>query len=538
MRTSLGRWRGEAWVSASRDRSTQEAGDAAPLRVYAPRVATVHEHDEAGVRCLTLDNPPLNPLADALLEALTAALDRAEADGVEALVLAGAGDTFVAGADIRRLQALARGESEGAPTPSLDAAPERPRPALGELILRLEDWPAPVVAAIDGFALGGGLELALGCHHRVATAEARLGLPELSLGLIPGAGGTQRLPRLIGLQAALELMLSSRQLEAPEAHTRGLVDELTSRGELLTAAVQAARRLIGAPLRRTRWLADRLETGEAARALALAARAQLTREQQLVRFPAHCLDAALTGALEGAARGLEVERERFQECLKDPAAGAMIYLFFAARVAKKAGVKLRGPEAAPLLRRLLKPPAEAAAWLVSRGASPREVQDELEAFGWSLAPAGSAREPQCGASASLENFLEEMMGAHDASQDAASGASVASSASGALSASSQVNCSVPREEWIARLLYPLVSEACQALADGDAARASDLDLALHLGAGFPRFRGGPLRWAAASEPLVVLTALTRFHQETGAAVFRPSAALEAQAKLGRWFTGE
>ncbi|MBX3182339.1 MAG: enoyl-CoA hydratase/isomerase family protein [Polyangiaceae bacterium] len=481
-------------------------------------MASVHEHDEAGVRRLTLDNPPLNPLADTLLEALVAALDRAEADRVEALVLIGAGDTFVAGADIRRLEVLARGESRGASTSPPGVAPERPRPALGELIRRLEDWPAPVVAAIDGFALGGGLELALGCHHRVATDEARLGLPELALGLIPGAGGTQRLPRLIGLEAAMELMLSSRQLEAEEALARGLVDELAPRVELLAVATRAARRLTGAPLRRTRLLGDRVETGEAAQALADAARGALTREQRLARFPTLCLDATLAGALEGAERGLEVERACFRECLEDPAAAAMIYLFFAARTAKKAGAKLRGAEAEPLLRRLLEPLAEATAWLASQGASLQEIEGELEAFGWSLEP--------------VMDFYMEIIGAQrvgDARRDPSASAS---------SASGQGSCSVPREEWLPRLLYPLVSGACQALAEGAAARASDLDLALHLGAGFPKLRGGPMKWADRLGPAAVLEALARWHQASGAVVFQPSPALEARAKRGCGFTDE
>lgn len=176
------------------------------LRHPLPTVeSTLHE----SILVLTLDNPPVNALGVEVRRGLLAALDSAaDNPAVEGILILGAGRHFCGGADIREF-----------------GKPPQP-PALPELVKRIEACAKPVVAAIHGVALGGGLEVALAAHYRLAVRGARLGLPEVQLGLLPGAGGTQRLPRLIGAKAALELMLSGRHLSAEQALELGLVDRL------------------------------------------------------------------------------------------------------------------------------------------------------------------------------------------------------------------------------------------------------------------------------------------------------------------------
>src|SRR5207302_2851267 len=164
---------------------------------------------EGDVGVITVDNPPVNALSPGVPEGIVAAVDRGNADpAVKAMVLIGAGRSFVAGADIRQ---FGRG-------PSTPPTGRRPYDVL-------DDSTKPVVAAIHGYALGGGLEIALACHYRVAVPSAKVGLPEVQIGILPGAGGTQRLPRLIGPKAALEMITSGRHVPAEEAHKLGILDE-------------------------------------------------------------------------------------------------------------------------------------------------------------------------------------------------------------------------------------------------------------------------------------------------------------------------
>jgi 3-hydroxyacyl-CoA dehydrogenase len=197
--------------------------------------ATVHFTTQGAIALATIENPPVNALSHGVRTGLKAALERTATDpALAALVILGAGRNFSAGADVREF---------GRPF----AAPE-----LGEVIELTESLDKPVIAALHGSALGGGLELALACHFRVALAGTRLGLPEVKLGIIPGGGGTQRLPRLIGARAALTMIAEGKDLEAAEAQRLGLIDLLVGEG-LEAAAVAFAGRVVGegAPLRRT-----------------------------------------------------------------------------------------------------------------------------------------------------------------------------------------------------------------------------------------------------------------------------------------------
>lgn len=187
------------------------------------------------IAIITIDHPPVNALSSAVRAGLVEALDAAVADdGVRAIVVACAGETFCAGADIREF----------------DLSPQPPH--LTDVIQRFADAGKPVIAALRGNALGGGCELAAGCHYRVAARGTRIGLPEVNLGLLPGAGGTQRLPRLIGFDAALSLMLDGRPRAVEKPEVAGFVDEIVE-GDVSTAAVAFARKIVsaGAGPRRT-----------------------------------------------------------------------------------------------------------------------------------------------------------------------------------------------------------------------------------------------------------------------------------------------
>src|ERR1700686_1613481 len=169
----------------------------------------VRFENDNGIGVITVDNPPVNALSPGVPEGIVAAVDKGNADpAVKAMVLIGAGRSFIAGADIR--------ECGRGPSP-----PPTGRRPLGVL----DESAKPVIAAIHGYALGGGLEIALACHYRVSVPSAKVGLPEVLIGILPGAGGTQPLPRLIGPKAALEMIISGRHVAAEEAHNTGVIDE-------------------------------------------------------------------------------------------------------------------------------------------------------------------------------------------------------------------------------------------------------------------------------------------------------------------------
>jgi 3-hydroxyacyl-CoA dehydrogenase len=266
-----------------------------------------------GVAILTIDNPPVNALGAQSIPPLLTGLADAEADAeVGALVITGAHGTFSGGADMKAFGA----------NPPL-------RPHVRDLIERLDASAKPIVAALEGNAMGGGLELALACDYRVAARGARLALPEIKRGLLPGAGGTQRLPRLIGVGAALEMILGGDPVDAQRAAGMGLVDAVAE-GDLLDAAVAFARAHAGSGRRRTSsGLAD-LDDGalDAARLRAQPADRGGLAEREAIEAVA---DAARLPYDEGLAR----ERSRFVALLDSEQAKARIYLFFAEREAAK-----------------------------------------------------------------------------------------------------------------------------------------------------------------------------------------------------------
>jgi len=273
-----------------------------------------------GVAVLTMNNPPVNGLGTAVRAGLAEGLDRALADlAVVALVLIGSGRMFSAGADIREF---------GQP-------PAEGVPPLPELIDRIEASGKPVVAAIHGVAAGGGLELALGCHGRIADPGARLGLPEVTLGIVPGAGGTQRLPRLTGVAEALDLIVSGKLIPAAKAKELGILDDLAE-GDLETAAIDAARAAAaaGAP-RRTCDRDDRLAAARNQPGLFGEVRAKIARRARGMRAPFAAIDCVEAALDRTFAEGQETERATFRALVDADEARAMRHAFFAEREVRK-----------------------------------------------------------------------------------------------------------------------------------------------------------------------------------------------------------
>lgn len=271
---------------------------------------------EQEVGVIRLNNPPVNALSQALRQGLQEAVTRAQQDDSKALIIVCDGRTFIAGADITEF---------GKP-------PQEP--SLPTVINTLENSTKPIVAAIHGTALGGGFEVALGCHYRIALSSAKVGLPEVKLGLLPGAGGTQRTPRLAGVQSALELMLSGNPISATEAQANSLLDRVVDT-DLTAAALTFARQLVqqNAPLRRARDLA--IDPASVPKTLFDDFRKRLDRSARGQMAPYNiltCVEAAVRLPMD---QGLAKERELFTECLLSPQSAAMRHLFFAERQAAK-----------------------------------------------------------------------------------------------------------------------------------------------------------------------------------------------------------
>jgi len=270
--------------------------------------------DNIGV--ISINNPPVNALSHALREGLEQAIGKAQKDNSDAIVLFCEGRTFIAGADITEF---------GKPPKE---------PGLHEVLVAIENSSKPVIAAIHGTALGGGFETALACHYRCALASAKVGLPEVKLGLLPGAGGTQRVPRVAGVNVALEMITSGNPISASEAKEMGLVDEIIQ-GDLKAGAIAYGKELVdsNAPLTRIRDITIdpvSIEPGffDAYRKkIGQRARGQIAPDRIV-----SCVEAAVNLPME---EGLKRERELFTELLHSPQSAAMRHAFFAEREAAK-----------------------------------------------------------------------------------------------------------------------------------------------------------------------------------------------------------
>jgi 3-hydroxyacyl-CoA dehydrogenase len=278
-------------------------------------MATVHYEVTGGVAVLRLDNPPVNSFGVEMRGLIVAGVARAESDpGVGAVILIGSGKGFSGGADIREF---------GTPKASAD-------PDLRTMIQILEDCAKPVIVAIEGICMGGGLEVALACHYRVAHVNARVGLPEVKLGLLPGAGGTQRLPRAVGIETALNMIVSGTPIAAEKLKKTALFDLLTD-GDLLAAALQFARGVIAEkrPLKRVRDLRIDLPNAEA---FLQFARNTVKAVAGPYPAPLACIEA-IAAALGPFDAGIKRERELFSALMVSPESLALRHVFQAERAA-------------------------------------------------------------------------------------------------------------------------------------------------------------------------------------------------------------
>jgi len=275
---------------------------------------------DGDVAVITLNSPPVNALSAAVRQGLFEAFKQADADGAaKAIVLVCDGRTFIAGADITEFGSTMAD------------------PQLADVQDVIEGASKPVIAAIHGTALGGGLEVALCAHYRVAVPSARLGLPEVNLGLLPGAGGTQRLPRVVGVENALAMMTSGRHVPAKEAASLGLVDELVEEGKLREQAIAFARKVVaeGRPLAKIRDQNEKLEAAKGKPEIFenfRKANARKFRGFLAPEYNIRCVEAAVN---QPFAEGLATERKLFNELMSGSQSAAQRYAFFAERQAQK-----------------------------------------------------------------------------------------------------------------------------------------------------------------------------------------------------------
>jgi 3-hydroxyacyl-CoA dehydrogenase len=280
---------------------------------------SVHLDRRGRIAILTVNNPPVNALSQHVRQGLRDGIKQATADGgTTAIVIVCAGRTFIAGADITEF---------GKPPKE---------PGLHEVLDLIEASPKPVVAAVHGTALGGGLEVTLACHYRVGDKAARFGLPEVKLGLLPGAGGTQRLPRVVGVEKALQMIVSGDPIRADEALKHGLVDEIVE-GDLGAAAVAFAERIVTEkrPLRKIRDLDAKLAPARGTPEVFANFRKSVARQTRGFRAPENCIKAVEAAASLPFDQGMKRERELFLELMASPESKAQRYFFFAEREAAK-----------------------------------------------------------------------------------------------------------------------------------------------------------------------------------------------------------
>lgn len=294
-------------------------------------VVKLERHDEVGI--VTVNSPPVNALSAAVRSGILECIKAAVADpAIKGIVLTCAGRTFIAGADITEF-----------------GKPPKP-PALNDVLAEIENSPKPVVAAIHGTALGGGLEVALACHFRVAVKEAKLGLPEVKLGLLPGAGGTQRLPRAVGPELAVKMIVGGDPIGAAEALKNGLIEEIVE-GPILGAEL-FVRKLVAEkrPLRRLRDDDSKIAAAKADRSIFTNAVAAMTKKSRGLEAPFAAADAVGYAIDLPFDEGLKKEREGFLKLVASDQSKAQRYAFFAEREASKIAGVPEGTKSRPVNR--------------------------------------------------------------------------------------------------------------------------------------------------------------------------------------------
>jgi 3-hydroxyacyl-CoA dehydrogenase len=276
---------------------------------------------DGNVAIITIDNPPVNALSPGVPEGILEGIDQANADReVEAIVVIGGGRTFIAGADIKEFGKITSGA--------------KPRLALYPSLLKIEDSKKPVVMAIHGTAFGGGLEVAMAGHYRVAVASAQVGQPEVKLGIIPGAAGTQRLPRLAGVAKAVEMCAFGEPIDAKSALECGILDQIIE-GDLLTGAVKFAREAAGKLAFKTRERGEKLHDAAKNATVFNVAREHARRTRRGQTAPLAAIDAVEVSTKGSFADGCDREAQIFQECLFSTQSKALIHAFFGERIVAK-----------------------------------------------------------------------------------------------------------------------------------------------------------------------------------------------------------
>lgn len=397
-----------------------------------------------GIAVITLDAPPVNALSAALRAGLWEAITRIDTnDDIKAAGIIATGRLFSAGADIREFSSTMKD------------------PALARLCDRIEACAKPVIAATHGQALGGGTEVLLAAHYRLATPDARIGLPEVNLGLIPGAGGTQRLPRLIGAERALQMIVSATSIDAGSALRAGLIDGIVQ-GDLASGAIAFAQNLIarGHWPRRVRDNRTHLKDGRAHQAAIAKVRSLLKGNP--LHAPHRAVDCVEVATILPFDAALAFEADAFERCLEHPQSRALRYIFLAERNIDDALMKRDGarfnlvePMGKAAVLRLRKAIRAAAEHLLGQKKSEAQIDGAMVDYGFRKGPFGGKEKGD------------------------------------------------PDTEIVQKILAALMVEGATCVEQGAVQRASDIDvLAVH-GLGFPRRHAGPM-WAAQSIGLIGL----------------------------------
>jgi len=347
---------------------------------------------EDGVAVFTMDNPPVNQLSQHFVQELAEAFTEAyEDEEITAIVLTGSGKNFIAGADITQIKDV---KTKDELLPKLKQN--------NQFLNSIETGPKPVLAAINGNCLGGGLEIAMACHYRVAAQGVNLGQPEVQIGLIPGAGGTQRLPRLVGLRYGLEMITIGKPIRAEVAHTRGLVDEVAAPDQLVNRAVKAAKRFIAGEinikLRTTRNRYDRLPSAAEKKGLIEIAKAMTAAQAKGYIAPFKAIEAFEKGLGYDIDADIETEAELFADCVISDVAKNLINIFLNTRAAgklprieglepakiKKVGMLGGGVMGSGIVNVLLKGGFDAVLWEINEEALQKALASTRKTFDYPI----------------------------------------------------------------------------------------------------------------------------------------------------------
>jgi enoyl-CoA hydratase/carnithine racemase/3-hydroxyacyl-CoA dehydrogenase len=508
------------------------------------------------VDVLTVNNPPNNVLSHGIRKGLKEGIVAASGDAaVSAIVITCAGRTFIAGGD----------------TTEFVKPPQEP--GLHEVLDLIEESSKPVVAAIHGTALLGGLEVILACHYRVGVQAARFGLPGVTMGLLPGAGGTQRLPRVVGVEQALQMLVSGDMIGAEEALRHGLLDAIVD-GHLTAAGVAFAKQVVHEqrPLRKTRDREDKIGTARGNLEIFADFRQLVARQTRGFTAPEYCIKAVEAAVHLPFAQGLARERELFLELLHSSESNAQRYFFMAERQAgmildvpadtpaweiRKAAVIGAGSMGGGIANRMLHQRDREAEQLLIEGALPHEVDKVLCDFGFPMGPFAMGdlvgldvgwrlRQGQGEQSVIADRLCElgrfgQKTGAgyynYCSDRTATPDPEVEQLIVEVVTQRSITRRPISDEEILQRLLYPMVNEGARILEEQIAMRASDIDVIAVYGYGWPVYRGGPMFWADFAVGLTALRDRMLAYQQTlGGDHWQSAALLHQLADQGKTFT--